>query len=105
MRSWGDLLPSGPFSEVMFWAGIKPGPHGFVCESETGRELIPTLERIAGIIDNEATIECPHCKVAQKIYIGRTAGKNQRQYVSCINCRSEFDVSVADKIVCGPFIA
>lgn len=89
-----------------FKAGTKPWAHGFVCKSEAGKELIPTLERVAGITANEVTIECPHCKVVQKVHVGRTAAaKKQRQYVSCINCHGEFDVSVADKIVGGPFVA
>jgi len=88
-----------------FKAGTKPWAHGFVSKSEAGKELIPTLERVAGITATEMSIECPHCKVTQKVHVGRTAAaKKQRQYVSCINCHSEFDVSVADKIVGGPFM-
>jgi DNA-binding NarL/FixJ family response regulator len=90
-----------------FKAGTKPWAHGFVSKSEAGKELIPTLERIAGITANERTIECPHCKVRQNIHVAvqRRPAKKERQYISCINCRTEFDVSVADKIVGGPFIA
>jgi DNA-binding NarL/FixJ family response regulator len=88
-----------------FQAGTKPWAHGFVCKSEAGKELIPTLERVAGITANEMTIECPHCKVNQKVHIAiRAAATKERQYVSCVNCRSEFDVK-AGKIVGGPFIA
>jgi DNA-binding NarL/FixJ family response regulator len=88
-----------------FKLGMKPWAHGFVSKSEAGKELIPTLERVAGITANEITIECPHCKVSQKVHIAtRRAAMKERQYVSCINCSSKFDVK-AGKIVGGPFIA
>ena len=32
-----------------FRAGTKPWASGFVCKSEAGKELIPTLERVAGL--------------------------------------------------------
>jgi hypothetical protein len=69
--------------------------------------LIPTLERIAGITANEMSVECPQCKVRQNIHVGLRSGvaKKESQYISCINCHSEFDVSVPDKIVAGPFVA
>jgi hypothetical protein len=90
-----------------FKAGTKPWAHGFVSKSEAGKELIPTLERIAGITANERTIECPHCKVRQNIHVAvqRGPAKKERQYISCINCHTEFDVSVPNKIVAGPFVA
>jgi hypothetical protein len=77
-----------------------------VSKSEAGKELIPTLERIAGITANEMSVECPHCKVRQNIHVGVRSGvaKEERQYICCINCHSEFDVSFPDKIVGGPFI-
>ena len=87
-----------------FRAGMKPWAHGFVCKSEAGKELIPTLERVAGITANEISIECPHCKVRQKVHVAVRAGQKERQYLSCINCDSEFDMK-AGKIVGGPFIA
>jgi len=88
-----------------FQSRTKPWAHGFVCKSEAGKELIPTLERVAGITASEMTIQCPHCKVNQKVHIAaRAAATKERQYVSCVNCRSEFDVK-AGKIVGGPFIA
>ena len=87
-----------------FRAGVKPWAHGFVCKSEAGRELIPTLERVAGITASETSIDCPHCKVSQKVHVAVRPAQKERQYVSCINCRSEFDVK-AGKIVGGPFIA
>jgi YesN/AraC family two-component response regulator len=77
----------------VFKAGMKLGGHGFVPKSAAGRDLIPTLERVAAITANEMTIECPHCKVKQNIHVGaRTAAQKERQYISCINCHSEFDV-------------
>jgi DNA-binding NarL/FixJ family response regulator len=90
-----------------FRAGTKRWAHGFVPKSSAGTELIPTLRRVAGITANEITIECPHCKVRQNIHVAVRPGfaKKERQYISCINCHSEFDVSVPDKIVGGPFIA
>lgn len=90
-----------------FKAGTKLWAHGFVSKSAAGKELIPTLERIAGITANEMTIECPHCKVRQNIHVAVRSGLTQkeRQYISCVNCHSEFDVTVPDKIVGGPFIA
>jgi CheY-like chemotaxis protein len=90
-----------------FKVGTKPWVHGFVSKSSAGKELIPTLERVAGITADETTIECPHCKVRQSIYVAAPPGvaKKERQYICCINCHSEFDVSVPDKIVAGPFVA
>jgi DNA-binding NarL/FixJ family response regulator len=90
-----------------FRAGTKPWAHGFVPKSSAGTKLIPTLRRVAGITANEITIECPQCKVRQNIHVAVSPGfaKKERQYISCINCHSEFDVTVPDKIVGGPFIA
>jgi len=90
-----------------FKAGARPWAHGFVSKSAAGTDLIPTLERIAGITANERTIECPHCKVRQNIHVAvqRGPAKKERQYISCINCHTEFDVSVPNRIVGGPFIA
>jgi YesN/AraC family two-component response regulator len=85
--------------------GMKPWAHGFVSKSEAGKELIPTLERVAGITANEMTVQCPHCKVRQKVHIAiLIVATKERQFVSCVNCHSEFDVK-AGKIVGGPFIA
>jgi len=89
-----------------FKVGTKPWAHGFVSKSAAGTDLIPTLQRVAGITANEMTIECPHCQIRQKVYAARSEFAQKRsQYVSCINCQSEFDVKAADKIVSGPFIA
>jgi len=91
----------------VFKAGMKLWGHGFVPKSAAGTDLIPTLNRVAGITANEMTIECPHCKVRQNVHIaaGIEFVQNERQYICCINCHSEFDVSAPDKIVGGPFIA
>ena len=90
-----------------FRAWMKPWAHGFVCKSEAGRELIPTLERVAGITASETTIECSHCKVRQNVHVAtsKTSTKRERQYFSCVNCHTEFDVKVADKVLGGPFVA
>jgi YesN/AraC family two-component response regulator len=90
----------------VFKAGMKLWGHGFIPKSAAGRDLIPTLERVAGITAKEIAIECPHCKVRQNIHVGAgTAAQKECQYISCINCHSEFDISVPDKIVAGPFVA
>ena len=90
-----------------FRAGTKPFAHGFVSKSAAGKDLIPTLERVAGITANEMTLECPHCKVRQKIHVAVAAGlaEKGRQRVSCVNCHREFEVRVADEVVGGPFVA
>jgi DNA-binding NarL/FixJ family response regulator len=90
-----------------FKAGTKLWAHGFVPKSTAGTDLIPTLQRVAGITASERTIECPHCKVRQKIQIAVRARLAQtgQQYISCLNCASEFEVSLPNKIVAGPFTA
>jgi DNA-binding NarL/FixJ family response regulator len=88
--------------------GTRPWAHGFVAKAAVGTDLIPTLERVAGITASERTIECPHCKILQKIQVaeqGPGSTQTKRQYVSCINCDSEFDLKLPHKIVAGPFIA
>ena len=79
--------------------------HGFVPKSAAGTDLIPTLQRVAGTTANEMTVECPRCKVRQKIHVAVRPEFAQMgiQYMFCINCESEFDVKVPDKIVSGPF--
>ena len=109
-----EIRRIAPFTKIIFLtvhegpgfkAGTKPWAHGFVSKAEAGRELIPTLERVAGITANEVAIECPHCKVSQKVHVAiRGTTQKERQYVFCINCHSEFDVN-AGKMVGGPFIA
>lgn len=53
------------------------------------------------------TIECPHCQAKQKVHVAINLGPGHmpNQYVFCINCNSEFDVTLPDKIVGGPFPA
>lgn len=88
-----------------FRAGTRPWAHGFVPKSAAGTELIPTLNRITGISADEMIIECPHCRVRQKIHVARAkASKIERQFLSCPNCGNEFDVKVPAKILGGPFI-
>lgn len=90
-----------------FKAGTRLWAHGFVPKSSAGTDLIPTLQRVAGITAHEKIIECPHCRVMQKVQVANRSGSTQkmRQYLSCINCASEFDVSLPNKIVAGPFTA
>jgi DNA-binding NarL/FixJ family response regulator len=90
-----------------FKVGARPWAHGFVPKSAAGTELIPTLNRVAGTTANEMTIECPRCKVRQKIHVAMRSevAPLASQYMFCINCKSEFDVKVPDKIVGGPFPA
>ena len=83
----------------VFKAGMKLWGHGFVPKSAAGTDLIPTLQRVAGITANEMTIECPHCQMRQKVYAARSEFAQKRsRYVSRINCQSEFDVKAPDKI-------
>jgi YesN/AraC family two-component response regulator len=90
-----------------FKVGTRPWAHAFVSKSAAGTDLIPTLHRVAGTTANEMTIECPRCKVRQRIHVAVGSGlaQKERQYISCLNCQSEFDVNVRDQIVGGPFIA
>jgi DNA-binding NarL/FixJ family response regulator len=89
-----------------FRAGTKLWAHGYVAKSDAGTDLIPTLNRIAGITAHEMTIECPRCKVMQKIHVARPSVLQAGpQFLSCLNCGSEFDVRLPDKIVGGPFLA
>jgi len=90
-----------------FKAGTRLWAHGFVPKSAAGTDLIPTLQRVAGITASERTIECPHCKVRQKVQIAVRARLAQtgQQYISCLNCAGEFEVSLPNKIVAGPFTA
>ena len=52
------------------------------------------------------TIECPLCNTQQKVHVVNLGpGHMPTQYLICINCDSEFDVTLPDKIVGGPFPA
>lgn len=90
-----------------FKVGTKPWGHGFVAKSQAGTDLIPTLQRVAGITADEIMVDFPHCKVRQRLHIAKSteAMKKARQYLSCINCGSEFSAKVRHKIVAGPFSA
>jgi DNA-binding NarL/FixJ family response regulator len=90
-----------------FKAGTRPWAHGFVPKAAAGTDLIPTLQRVAGITANEETIECPHCRVRQTVQIAarNKLAQTGRQYISCLNCATEFEVTLPDKIVAGPFTA
>jgi hypothetical protein len=50
-------------------------------------------------------IEFPNCKAKQKVHVAAYLGPGQmpNQYLFCINCESEFEVILPDKIVGGPF--
>lgn len=97
-----------------FRAGMKPWAHGFVAKSAAGTELIPTLERVVGITADVISIECPNCKVRQKIQVAvqlgpvqekRRPAQKKPEYVSCVNCHARFEVKGSSRIVGGPFIA
>jgi len=52
------------------------------------------------------TVECPHCKAKQKVHVAVAhlgPGYMPNQYIWCIECETQFDVRVPDKIVGGPF--
>ena len=51
------------------------------------------------------TVECPHCKQKQSIHVNaRTRiAQYSPQTIPCINCDGDFNVTVSDKIVGGPF--
>jgi Zn ribbon nucleic-acid-binding protein len=53
------------------------------------------------------TVECPRCKVRQKIHIAARPGPTlvAAEMVRCLNCDHHFETSVPDKIVAGPFPA
>ena len=52
-------------------------------------------------------VECPRCKVQQKLHIAARAGLKftGSEIISCINCDHQFKVTIPDKIVGGPFSA
>ncbi len=53
------------------------------------------------------TVECQYCKAKQKVHIAaRTDGAQVGdRTIQCINCNSHFRVTVAARIVDGPFPA
>ena len=94
-----------------FRVGTKPWAHGFVAKAEAGTELVPTLRQLCGLTASEIKVECPKCNVRQRVYIAKERdgaerarpSQKGRQYLSCMNCGSEFDVKTWNKIVSGPF--
>jgi CheY-like chemotaxis protein len=89
-----------------FRTGTRPWAHGYVAKSDAGTDLIPTLNRITGITAHEMAIECPHCRVRQKIHVAKGgSGQKGPQYLRCNNCNTEFDAKVDGQIVGGPFSA
>jgi hypothetical protein len=52
-------------------------------------------------------VECPRCKVRQKINVAARPGPTLivGEMVQCLNCDHYFEASVLDKIVAGPFPA
>ena len=59
-----------------FRAGTRPWADGFVCKSEAGKELIPTLERVAGRmagdVHNDARND-EHSDEREALRIGRSS--------------------------------
>jgi transcription elongation factor Elf1 len=53
------------------------------------------------------TVECPHCKIKQKIHVALRAGFGQmgEETIHCLNCDIRFKVTVPDEILDGPFPA
>lgn len=89
-----------------FRVGTKRWAHGFVAKADAGTELIPTLLRVCGVSAHEMRVECPKCKVMQKVYIAKQRAGNfrkQPQHLSCMNCGREFNVKARNKIVSGPY--
>ena len=52
------------------------------------------------------TVQCEHCKENQSVSIafrlGGYVGPGP-QTITCIKCKRDFDVTVPDKILAGPF--
>jgi transcription elongation factor Elf1 len=53
------------------------------------------------------TLECPRCKTKQKVHVSTSSGGVQvgDQTIPCIQCDLDFNVTVPDKIIRGPFPA
>jgi len=54
----------------------------------------------------EIPISCPHCQVKQVVRVRARTGFAQmaQQAVVCVKCQREFNVTVPDEIVSGPFL-
>jgi transcription elongation factor Elf1 len=52
------------------------------------------------------TVECPHCNTKQTVHVAfwrnRTLS-DRGQTLLCVKCGKEFDVTIPDQIVGGPF--
>ena len=53
------------------------------------------------------TLECPRCKTKQKVHVSTRSGGVQvgDQTIPCIQCDLDFNVTVPDRIIRGPFPA
>jgi hypothetical protein len=53
------------------------------------------------------TVECALCKTKQKVHvaISREFARADTQSITCLNCNKYFKVTVADRIIRGPFPA
>lgn len=52
------------------------------------------------------TVECPRCKVRQKIHVAARNGVPiLGEMATCINCDHNFKITITDKVVAGPFPA
>jgi len=49
------------------------------------------------------TVECPVCKIRQKIHVAVGASQMHNERVVCIQCNNHFTVRVPDEIIGGPF--
>jgi hypothetical protein len=51
------------------------------------------------------TVECQHCKTKQKVHVATSTGGPQMgdQTIQSIGCNKGFRVTVAARIVAGPF--
>jgi transcription elongation factor Elf1 len=50
-------------------------------------------------------VECPHCKTNQKVHVAVRTGptKMADESIQCLNCDHRFNVTIADRIIRGPF--
>jgi transposase-like protein len=59
----------------------------------------------SGMEKSKIPVYCQHCKRKQIIHVFVRAGRSpmNNQTVTCIACKKDFDVLVADPIIGGPF--
>ena len=59
----------------------------------------------SGVEKSKIPIYCQRCKQKQIVHVYVRAGRSpmNNQTVTCIKCKKEFDVLVADPIIGGPF--